>query len=132
MKIALPCENGDIFAHFGHTGQFELFETDGGRIVRRELVSTEGSGHGALAGLLGRLGADAVICGGIGAGANAALSQLGIKVYGGVSGGTQAAVLALLAGELSFDPDARCSGHDHEQGEAHRCGEHGCGGRCHE
>ena len=73
-------------------------------------------------------GVDTLICGGIGGGAQAALAEAGIKLYGGVSGDADAAVSALLNGNLGYDPNVHCDHHDHEHGEAgHSCGDHGCG-----
>ena len=76
MKIAVTYENGQIFQHFGHTEQFELYEAADGKIVHTEVVDTNGSGHGALAGFLMQHGVDALICGGIGGGAQAALAEV--------------------------------------------------------
>ena len=133
MKIAVPYENGQIFQHFGHTEQFKIYEIADGAIVRAETANTNGSGHGALAGFLMQHGVDTLICGGIGGGAQAALAEAGIRLYGGVSGEADAAVNALLAGNLGFDPDAHCSRHDHAHGSgSHTCGSHGCGNHsCH-
>ena len=76
-------------------------------------------------------GVDALICGGIGGGAQTALAQAGIRLYGGVSGGADEAVRALLDGRLAYDPDVRCGHHDHAHGEeSHTCGAHGCGHGC--
>ena len=122
MKIAVTYEDGQIFQHFGHTEQFKLYEVADGKIVREEVVDTNGSGHGALAGFLMQRGVDTLICGGIGGGAQMAL------LYGGVSGEADAAVNALLASALAYDPNVRCDHHDHAHGEGgHTCGEHGCG-----
>ena len=128
MKIAVTYENGMIFQHFGHTEQFKLYEVADGKVVRAEVVDTNGSGHGALAGFLMQHGVDTLICGGIGGGAQAALAEVGIKLCGGVSGDADGAVDALLAGNLGYDPNVRCDHHNHEQGEGgHACGNHGCG-----
>ena len=128
MKIAVTYENGQIFQHFGHTEQFKLYEAADGKITHAEVVDTNGSGHGALAGFLMQHGVDTLICGGIGGGAQAALAEAGIKLYGGVSGDADAAVSALLSGNLGYDPNVHCDHHDHEHGEAgHTCGDHGCG-----
>lgn len=128
MRIAVTYENGEIFQHFGHTEQFKVYNVEDGKILSSEVVDTNGSGHGALAGVLSALQADALICGGIGGGAQMALAQAGIKLYGGVSGGADEAVDALLAGTLNFDPAVHCDHHDHEHGdEPHACGNHGCG-----
>ena len=131
MKIAVTYENGEIFGHFGHTKQFKVYETENGKIISSKVVDTNGSGHGALAGMLSALDIDVLICGGIGGGAQMALAQAGIKLFGGVQGDADKAVEAYLNDALQYDPDAKCDHHDHEHGEGHTCGEHGCGGNCH-
>ena len=133
MKIAVTYENGQIFQHFGHTGQFGIYEVADGKIVSKTVVDTNGSGHGALAGVLTALGADVLICGGIGGGAQMALAEAGIQLYGGVNGSADDAVNALISGGLNYNPNVKCNHHDHEHGhEMHTCGNHGCGkGSCH-
>ena len=115
MKIAVTYENGMIFPHFGHTEQFKVYDTADGKITGTQIVSTNGNGHGALAGFLSSLEAEVLIC-------------------GGVSGSADEAVNALLAGTLEFDPDVHCGHHGHHEGE-HQCGadKHECagnGGNC--
>lgn len=127
MRIATTYENGLIYQHFGHTEAFKVYEIENGKIVSSEVVDTNGSGHGALAGVLTALNADALICGGIGGGAQMALAAAGIKLYAGVSGSADEAVEALLAGTLEFGSEANCSHHGHGHGEGHTCGNHGCG-----
>ena len=127
MKIAVTYENGQIFQHFGHTEQFKIYDVQDGRIHNSEVVKTNGSGHGALAGMLSSLGVDVLICGGIGGGAQMALAQAGIKLYGGVSGEADNAAEAFVSCELRYDPDAKCEHHEHHHGEGHTCGDHGCG-----
>lgn len=131
MKVAVAYENGMVFQHFGHTEQFKVYDIDNGQITGTQVIDTNGSGHGALAGLLSGLSVDALICGGIGAGAQNALAEAGVKLYGGVSGKADAAVEAYLAGKLDYNPDVRCDHHDHDHHEHGHCGEHGCGGSCH-
>ena len=105
MRIAVTYENGQI---------------------------TNGSGHGALAGVLNALNADVLICGGIGGGAQTALTAAGIKLFGGVSGDADKAVEAFINDTLDYNPDVKCSHHEHSHGEEHTCGEHGCGSHsCH-
>ena len=58
MKIAVTYENGRIFQHFGHTEQFKIYTAENGRIVSSEVRDTNGSGHGALAGMLIALSAE--------------------------------------------------------------------------
>ena len=131
MRIAVTYEDGNVYQHFGHTEQFKIYDTEEGRIVKEMTADTNGSGHGALAGFLKERNVDTLICGGIGAGAQNALADAGIRLYGGVSGSADEAVKALLAGNLVFDPDVRCCHHgEGGHGDGHRCGGHGEGHHC--
>ena len=88
MKIAVTYENGQIFQHFGHTEQFKIYEAADGKITHAEVVDTNGSGHGALAGFLIQNGVDTLICGGIGGGAQAQCQLLmlsSIKAFAAAS-----------------------------------------------
>ncbi len=125
MKIAVTYENGQVYQHFGHTEQFKVYDVEDGTIVSAQVVSTNGQGHGALAQVLTGLQADILICGGIGGGAQAALTAAGIRLYGGVTGDADAAVASLLAGSLAYVPDIQC-GH-HAAGHGESCGGHGHG-----
>ena len=91
------------------------------------VVGTNGMGHGALAGFLQQYQVDALICGGMGPGAQMAMAEAGIKIYPGVSGSADEAAKALAEGNLQYDPNAHCDHHEHEEG--HECG-HGEGGHC--
>lgn len=124
MRIAVTYEDGLVFQHFGHTRQMKLYDVDNGQITAEKVLDTQGSGHGALAGFLSQNGVDALICGGIGAGAQQALAQAGIRLYGGVTGSADQAVGALLAGNLDYNADVRCEHYDHHE---HSCGQGGCG-----
>lgn len=124
MRIAVTYENGEIFQHFGHTEQFKLYDVEDGEVVSEQIVDTNGSGHGALAGFLQAAKADALICGGIGMGAQTALADAGIKFYAGVQGSADAAAKSLVEGTLEYDPDAKCDHHGHHHGEGHECGHH--------
>ena len=96
-----------------------------------QIVDTNGQGHGALSGFLSQGEVDVLICGGIGGGAQSALAEAEIKLYGGVSGDADEAVNAYLEGKLDFNPNVQCSHHAHEHScGGHQCGEdkHGCSG----
>ena len=131
MRIAVTYENGTIFQHFGHTEQFKLYDVENGEIRHSEVVDTNGSGHGALAGLLAAQQVDALICGGIGGGAKAALAQKGIELRGGVSGNADEKAQAYVDGTLEYNAAVECThhhDHDHENCSEH---DHHCGGHCH-
>lgn len=130
MRIAVTYEDGEIFQHFGHTEQFKVYDIEDGKVVSSKVVGSDGLGHGALAGFLESNDIETLICGGIGGGAQTALANAGIKLYGGVSGNADAAVQAFLDGRLDYNPDVKCDHHEHEEG--HSCGSHGCGDHgCH-
>lgn len=139
MKIAVTYENGNVFQHFGRTESFKLYEVEDGRVISSEVIGSNGAGHGALAGVLDEQSVNVLICGGIGGGAQNALSEVGIEVCSGAEGDTDQAVDAYLRGEL-ISAGMTCDHH----GEGHTCGDHGeghscghhegghsCGGNCH-
>ena len=125
MRIAVTYDNGEVFQHFGHTEQFKVYEVEDGKVVSSDVVGSNGSGHGALAGLLAGKGIDVLICGGIGGGAMAALDENGIEVCAGASGNTDDVVNAYLNGEL-VSSGVNCDHH----GEGHTCGDHEEDGHC--
>ncbi len=127
MKIAVTYEAGEIFQHFGHTQSFKFYDVEDGKVVESQVVDTNGSGHGALATLLAENDIDVLICGGIGGGAQMALAQAGIKLYGGVSGSADAAVEALLKQELDYNPNVQCNHHGEGHEHHGNCGSGGCG-----
>ena len=126
MRVAVTYENGNILGHFGRTEQFKVYDIEDGKIVDSKVLDTNGEGCGALAGILNIADVDALICGGIGGGAQIALEEAGIKLYAGAEGSADAAVEALIAGTLDASGEANCDHHDHEHGEGHSCGHDGC------
>ena len=130
MKIAVTYDNGTIFQHFGKTEFFKVYETENNQVVSSEVISSNGTGHGALAGLLADQSVDVLICGGIGGGAQAALAEAGVELCSGAQGDADQAVEAYLKGEL-VSTGANCD-HHHEEGRS--CGDHeeghSCGGGC--
>ena len=128
MKIAVTYEAGLVFQHFGHTSAFKIYEVEENEVKSAQVIDTDGHGHGALAGFLAAQGVDILICGGIGGGAQMALADAGIRLFGGVMGDADEAVEAFLAGQLNYNPCVQCNHHGHD----HNCGDHGCGSHsCH-
>lgn len=139
MKIAVTYDNGEVFQHFGKTESFKIYNVEDNTVVSSEIIGSNGTGHGALAGLLAEQGINVLICGGIGGGAQAALTEAGIELCAGAQGNTDKVVEAYLKGELESS-GVNCDHHHHEEG--HSCGDHesghscgdscgsGCGGSC--
>ena len=126
MRIAVTYENGEIFQHFGHTEQFKLYDIVENKIISSQIIDTNGSGHGALAGFLKMAQADILICGGIGGGAQMALKEAGIQLFAGNSGNADDTVQAFLNGTLAQNQNPTCN-HHHGSHEGHSCGNHSCG-----
>ena len=139
MKIAVTYDNGEVFQHFGRTESFKIYEVEDNKVVSSEVISSNGTGHGALAGLLAEQGVNVLICGGIGGGAQAALTEAGIDLCAGAQGNVDEVVETYLKGELESS-GVNCDHHHHEEGhscgsheEGHSCGDScgsGCGGSC--
>ena len=135
MKIAVTYDNGEIFQHFGKTESFKVYEVEDNKVVSSEVIGSNGTGHGALAGLLAEQGVNVLICGGIGGGAQTALTEAGIELCAGAQGNTDQAVESYLKGEL-VSSGVNCDHHHHKEGhscdsheEGHSCGD-SCGGGC--
>ena len=122
MKIAVTYQDGMIFQHFGHSQQFKLYEVENGKVIKSKIVDTNGQGRGALLGFLTDCHADILICGGIGAGAQSALSESGIQIFGGVSGSADEAVQNYLSDTLQYVLAAQCNHREH----GHSCQSHSC------
>ncbi len=123
MRIGVTYENGEVFQHFGHTEQFKLYDVADGKIVSEQIVPTNGSGHGALAGFLkarrwtrSSAAASAWV-------RRTHWQKPGFSFTAG-DRSADAAAKALAEGTLRYDPDARC---DHHEG-GHECGHHHEGG----
>ena len=121
MRIAAAYEpeSGTIFQHFGRTEFFKLYEVEDNQIVSSQVISSNGTGHGALAGLLAGQQVDVLICGGIGGGAQSALEEAGISLCSGAQGDADQAAAAYLNGEL-VSTGVNCN---HHHGEGHSCAE---------
>ena len=100
MKLAIPYDNGQVFQHFGKTEAFKIYDIVDGKVGPSMVMSTNGQGHGALAGLLRGLGISAVICGGIGPGAIEALQSLDITPIPGITGDVDQAAQDFVDGKL--------------------------------
>ena len=101
MRIAVTHENGQVFQHFGHSKEFKIYDVENDVIVKEEVVNTNGSGHGALANFLAEQHVDSVICGGIGGGAQTALAEKGIKIFGNIRIKDSAVMFCHVKGTVS-------------------------------
>jgi len=125
MKIAFPTQEDKgadslVFGHFGSANLFIVVESEGGVL---ETISNRDKEHAhgqcqPLKALGTRV--EAVVVGGIGAGALKGLQAGGIKVYRGVEGTVSENLNLIKSGRLpEFTLEHTCAGHGHHGGCSH-------------
>lgn len=90
MKIAVPCANNQLCAHFGHCEAFAVMDVDQQtkEIAKKEMLTPPPHEPGVLPVWLHELGVEVVIAGGMGQRAQNLFTQNGIRVVTGALGGT--------------------------------------------
>ncbi len=83
MKFAIPLAQGVLCAHFGHSEQFAIVDTQDGEIKGKELLTPPPHEPGVLPRWLQELGVKVVIAGGMGRRAQDLFNQNGIEVVVG-------------------------------------------------
>jgi predicted Fe-Mo cluster-binding NifX family protein len=83
MKFAIPLAQGVLCAHFGHSENFVIVDTQDGQIKSKELLTPPPHEPGVLPRWLQELGVNVVIAGGMGRRAQDLFNQNGIKVVVG-------------------------------------------------
>jgi predicted Fe-Mo cluster-binding NifX family protein len=100
MKIAVACEKEIVTEHFGHCENFNIYETDGNKIVKSESVKNPGHRPGFLPNFLNDMGVNVIISGGMGQGAIDIFNEKGIEVITGALGEAKIAAEEYLRGNL--------------------------------
>ena len=126
MKICFPVSankglDSPVYNHFGSAPMFLLVDAEQ-RSVAEEVNRDIHHQHGACRPLraLGGQAVDAIVVGGIGAGALSGLNQSGLKVYQAAAGTIAENLDRLLKQELvELTPAQTCGGHHR-----HHCGSH--------
>ncbi len=83
-KIAIPTNEGRLWAHFGKAPQVTFITVDDdNNIVNKEVLDAPEHAHGAMVAFIKQHGTDEIICGGLGMGAVNMLAQMGIELHAG-------------------------------------------------
>lgn len=125
MKVCFPVETpqglaSDVYGHFGSAPAFVIVETSTNTVTTIQ-NKNQHHAHGACSPLaaLGSRRVDAIVVGGIGAGALNKLRLLGIKVYRAQAPGIEENIHLLKARKLSeISLEQICAG----KGYGHGCG----------
>lgn len=103
MRIAIPVAESLLARHFGHAGEFQVFETDEESILAQESIQPPPHAPGVLPAFLKEHAVDTVIAGGMGRRAIGLFTEQGINVVVGAEPLAPAEVVRkFLAGELEF------------------------------
>lgn len=83
-SFAVPTINGKLCAHFGHSEQFAVIETEDQKIVNVEFFTPPVHQPGTYPRFLAEKGVSTIISGGMGGKAQDVFAQNNIEVYMGV------------------------------------------------
>ena len=111
-KIAVASEGSKVTQHFGHCENFNLFDTEDGKIVDMKSIPNPGHKPGFLPNYLHDLGVNVIISGGMGGGAVDIFNEHGIEIVTGASGDARENVEKYLAGNLKSN-GVVCNAHEH-------------------
>ncbi|MEF9852995.1 MAG: NifB/NifX family molybdenum-iron cluster-binding protein [Hydrogenoanaerobacterium sp.] len=117
MKIAVAGMGNTVAGHFGHCENFNIYETENGKIVSAKSIANPGHKPGFLPNFLGDMGVELIIAGGMGGGAVEIFNERKIEVIVGAEGDAKEAVERYLRGELK-STGSICHEHEH----ADECG----------
>jgi predicted Fe-Mo cluster-binding NifX family protein len=126
VKIAFPSQDDKgaesaVYSHFGSAAFFVIVDSEDGTMeafANQDLDHAYNNCQPLRA--LGGAAVDAVVVGGIGAGALQGLLDGGIKVYRGVEGTVNENLQLIEAGRLpEFTFDQTCAGHGPDGGCSH-------------
>jgi predicted Fe-Mo cluster-binding NifX family protein len=101
MKAAISTDGKFVSAHFGRCPSFTLVETDGARVLKKEIIDNPGHHPGFLPGFLRERGVECIIAGGMGARAQTLFDEHGIRTVMGAAGTIDDVIAALCAGTLT-------------------------------
>lgn len=102
-RIAITCENNEVFQHFGRTPRFMIYDVDDNQIINQKEIKNDGVGHSALVNVLQEYNVEVVICGGLGMPMYNHLIEANMEVYPGVTGNVDEVIQDYLDGTLDYD-----------------------------
>lgn len=100
MKIVVACNGEKVAEHFGHCGQFLVYNIVNGSVESREVLPYPGHKPGFLPKFLKEHGANVIISGGMGGSAVDLFNESGIEVIMGNLGDSCDVVAEYLKGNL--------------------------------
>lgn len=112
IRIAVASDNEMVTEHFGHCEGFILFDAEDNKIVKNETIENPGHRPGFLPNFIADHGANVIISGSMGGGAEDIFNQRNIEVIVGATGKARDAVEAYMKGSLK-STGSICHEHKH-------------------
>jgi predicted Fe-Mo cluster-binding NifX family protein len=100
MRIAIARTGNEVSQHFGYCDNFLLYDLDGDKIVKENILANPGHQPGFLPRLLRENGVELVISGGMGSKAKELFQANNIQTITGVSGTADQILQAFLENTL--------------------------------
>jgi len=100
-KIAVPTDDGEVSAHFGHCSQFTIYKTKDSEVEEKEIIENPGHKPGFLPKFLAEKDIDFVLAGGMGSRAINLFNNEDIEVLTGVKGDIDKCINEYLSGNLA-------------------------------
>ena len=110
MKIAIPVENGELAAHFGHCSAFAFIDVNKQKktIESDETLAAPEHEPGLLPRWLAERGAGLIIAGGMGQRAKTLFSEHNIEVITGAPAGEPRTIVELYLADALETGDNQC------------------------
>ena len=112
-KIAVNHKDGNVFQHFGQTTEFKIYDIEDGKIIKSEVVDTNGAKHQEIITFLLNQNINTVILGAMCMGARARLMNANIQFRSGAEGNCDEIVERFLNGTLVTEERILTSCHAH-------------------
>jgi predicted Fe-Mo cluster-binding NifX family protein len=101
MRIAIAQDGNKVSEHFGHCGEYAIFDVEDSIIYRRDDLPSPGHEPGRLPVFLAEHGVNLIIAGGMGPRAVDIFHENGVEVLLGISGNVDYVAQDYIAGRLS-------------------------------
>lgn len=122
MKIAVPTQNGEIFAELGQAEEFTVVTvSEDGKHFEKETMQTRGDGIVSVVSFLADEKIDTLICGTLGLMARSAFEMIDLQLVPGCSGAVDAAITKYLRGEKQGDPSILSVSIEMDENDPMRC-----------
>lgn len=123
MRVAIPMIGEQFSPHFGRCEGLFLCEIDPDtrQLTRPRAIRRTATGCESLPQWIQSMGVDMVLAGGIGAGAQQLLNQMGIRYSAGHEGDRPEQVIEHFFKHTGEDLPNACGGHEHGDHEHHHC-----------